>query len=47
MDLSPLQPPPGENFRAEERARRRNGVVLAVIGALLMALAVLDGWPAM
>jgi hypothetical protein len=46
MDLSPLRPPPGENLGAEERALRRKGIVLAVIGALLMALAVLDGWPA-
>jgi hypothetical protein len=35
----------GENLGAEERTLRRKGIVLAVVGALLIALAVLDGWP--
>jgi hypothetical protein len=37
--------PSGENLGAEESTLRRKGIVLAVVGALLIALAVLDGWP--
>jgi hypothetical protein len=35
----------GENLGAEERTLRRKRIVLAVVGALLIALALLDGWP--
>jgi hypothetical protein len=38
MDHSPAQPP-------GERVIRRRGIVVALVGALLIALAVLDGWP--
>lgn len=45
MDRSPIHSP-DENLGAEGKVLRRKGFVLAVIGALLMVLAVLDGWPA-
>jgi hypothetical protein len=44
MDRSHVRHP-GEDFGAEERAPRRRGIILTVVGALLMILAVLDGWP--
>jgi hypothetical protein len=44
MDHYPAQPS-GENLGAEEKTLRRKGIVLAVVGALLIVLAVLDGWP--
>jgi hypothetical protein len=44
MDHYPADPS-GENLGAEERTLRRKVIVLAVVGALLIALAVLDGWP--
>ena len=45
MDRSPVHSP-DENLGTEEKALKRKGFALAAIGALLMALAVLDGWPA-
>ena len=44
MNHYPAQPS-GENLGAEEKTLRRKGIVLAVVGALLIVLAVLDGWP--
>jgi len=44
MDHYPAQPS-GENLSAEEKTLKRKGIVLAVVGALLIVLAVLDGWP--
>lgn len=34
-----------EQHGAEGRAGRRAGTVLAIVGTLLMALAVIGGWP--
>jgi hypothetical protein len=44
MDHYPADPS-GENLGAGESTLRRKGIVLVVVGALLIALAVLDGWP--
>lgn len=45
MVLYSLEQPPGEEHEAEGTAgSRRAGVVLAVVGALMMALAMLGGW---
>jgi hypothetical protein len=45
MDRYSLEEPPGEEHDAEgTAASRRAGIVLAVGGALIMALAMLGGW---
>jgi hypothetical protein len=44
MEHYPVQTS-GENLGVEEKTLRRKGIVLAVVGALLIVLAVLDGWP--
>jgi hypothetical protein len=45
MALYSLEESPGEEHEAEGTAGiRRAGVVLAVVGALMMALAMLVGW---
>ena len=43
MDRLPIGPP-HEDLGAEERAHSRWSIVLALVGVLLMILAVLDGW---
>jgi|tagenome__1003787_1003787.scaffolds.fasta_scaffold16489157_1 hypothetical protein len=37
---------PGEDLGVDENALRRRGIILAMVGALLIALAMLSGWPA-
>jgi hypothetical protein len=45
MDRYSLKESPNEEHGVEETAgSRRAGVVLAVVGALIMALAMLGGW---
>jgi len=45
MVLYSKREPPGEEYEAEgTTGSRRAGIVLAVVGVLMMGLAMLDGW---
>ena len=45
MDRNPVGEPSEERHGEKGRAGRRAGAALAAVGALLMALALVDGWP--